>query len=464
MILDVRISSPEITLQKDTATPPSVSDLPPGRIIRAKVLDSLAGNRVQLLVAGQKMTVKTGLPLAQGTEVLLETVRENGTLSFRLASSPSPHATTPAPNSNSGISASLARFFEQINTDLPGLGKTQIPVIKTLLGNLALKSGVRDDQFLTKLIENMGLSLERKLESFLADTRGQTGGPMVKQELKSAILQFLSADATKGNTVAMKDIFAVLEKPIDSFLASLQEGKPAADGFARQELKSVIMQFVSADATGDKASGVRDISGTLDRTLDTFVAGIRGQGGAVPAMDSLVKQDLKAAVLHLMAMAVDEDGGGQMKGVSNALENFQQLNTQVGDSNRFLLPFPVFAGEWFDFGQLLIDTGKKGSDGEESENRVIRIAFLMKMTALGNIRAEFSILKKEISGRFMLEDRETSDYIRSLLPELESRLALINYSVKKIDCCVAPPKDFFPDVLLQSMVPPSENSGFNLVV
>ncbi|MEH0019903.1 MAG: hypothetical protein V6Z89_09620 [Desulfobacter sp.] len=327
-----------------------------------------------------------------------------------------------------------------------------------------MKSGVRDDQFLTKLIENMGLSLERKLESFLADTRGQTGGPMVKQELKSAILQFLSADATKGNTVAMKDIFAVLEKPIDSFLASLQEGKPAADGFARQELKSVIMQFVSADATGDKASGVRDISGTLDRTLDTFVAGIRGQGGAVPAMDSLVKQDLKAAVLHLMAMAVDEDGGGQMKGVSNALENFQQLNTQVGDSNRFLLPFPVFAGEWFDFGQLLIDTGKKGSDGEESENRVIRIAFLMKMTALGNIRAEFSILKKEISGRFMLEDRETSDYIRSLLPELESRLALINYSVKKIDCCVAPPKDFFPDVLLQSMVPPSENSGFNLVV
>lgn len=464
MILDVRISSPEITLQKDAATPASVSDLPPGRIIRAKVLDSLAGNRMQLLVAGQKMTVKTGLPLAHGTEVLLETVRENGTLSFRLASSPSPQTTTPAPNSNSGISASLARFFEQINTDLPGLGKTQIPVVKNILGNLALKSGVRDDQFLPKLIENMGVSLERKLASFLADNRGQPGGPMVKQELKSAILQFLSADATKGNTAAMKDIFAVLEKPMDSFLASLQEGKPAADGFARQELKSAIMQFMSTDATGDKASGVKDISGTLDRTLDTFVAGLRGQGVAGPAMDSLVKQDLKAAVLHLMAMAADEDGGAQMKGVSNALENFQQLNTQVGDSNRFLLPFPVFAGEWFDFGQLLIDTGKKGSDDEESENRMIRIAFLMKMTALGNIRAEFSILKKEISGRFMLEDRETRDYIRSLLPELESRLALINYSVKKIECCVAPPKDFFPDVLLQSMVPPSENSGFNLVV
>ncbi len=350
MIFNVQISSPELTLQKETDKPYSTSHLKQGQLVPAKVLDVLPQNKAQLLVAGQKVIAKTDLPLTPGTEIVLEVTQDKGSLSFRLAH---PSALSSPSSSNSGLSTSLVRFFGQIDELLPELGKTQAPDIKNILQNISLKSGARDDQFLPKLLENMGLSLENKIGTFLTDPRGTT-------------------------------------------------------------------------------------------------------------MDEMAKQDLKAAVLSFTAMETDESS--TMKGISNALESFQQLNSQTGDSNRFLLPFPVLVGEQFDFGQLFVNTGEKGAEGEENESRVIQIAFLMRLTALGNIRADFSILKKAITGRFLLEDQETCDYLKALVPELKNRLASIDYKVHKIECKVAASKELSSDALIQSMVEPLENSGFNLVI
>ncbi len=356
MIFNVQISSPELTLQKETGKPYSIPNLKQGQLVPAKVLALLPQNKAQLLVAGQKVIAKTDLPLTPGTELVLEVTQEKDALSFRLA--PASVLSSPS-SSNSDLSTSLVRFFGQIDELLPELGKTQAPDIKNILQNIALKSGTRDDQFLPKLLENMGLTLENKIGTALADPQGS----------------------------AMRQM-----------------------------------------------------------------------------MDEMAKQDLKAAVLSFMTIETDDETSNTMRGVSNALESFQQLNSQTGDSNRFLLPFPVLVGEQFDFGQLFVDTGKKEAAGGDNENRVIQIAFLMRLTALGNIRADFSILKKAITGRFLLEDQETCDYLQSLVPELKNQLASLDYKAHKIECQVAVPKELSSDALIQSMIEPLENSGFDLVI
>ncbi len=356
MIPNVQISPKELILQKEASSKIPLLGLKKGQVINAKVVGLLVQGKAQLLVAGQKVVVKTDLPLTPGQDIKLELTQEKGTLSFKLLDSP-PSSSTP---SRKGFS--LARFISQ-TTSLLELGQTKDSQVNDILGRVALKSGKRDDLFLPKLLENMGMTLEKKMGGLL----------------------------------------------------------------------------VSTDKTALK-----------------------------PALNALLKQDLKGALLNLMAMekggAGDEPLSKSVRAASNTLEGFQQLNSQSTESNRFLLPFPILAGDQFNFGQLFVNTGKKGGDDESPENRVIQLAFLLNMTALGSVRAEFSILKKAITGRFLLEDQESCDHIKALVPELKDRLSAIEYQAQKIECRVAEPKVLSPNTFIQSMFDSESTHGLDLII
>lgn len=357
MIPNVQISPKDLILQKEAGSKISLLDLKKGQVINAKVVGLLVQGKAQLLVAGQKVVVKTDLPLIPGQEIKLELTQEKGTLSFKLLGSP------PSPSTPSRNGFSLARFISQTGS-LLDLGQTKDSQVNEILGKVALKSGKRDDLFLPRLLENMGMTLEKKMGGLL----------------------------------------------------------------------------VSMDKTALK-----------------------------PALNALLKQDLKGALLNLMAMeksggAGDEPLSKSVKAMSNTLEGFQQLNSQSTESNRFLLPFPILAGDQFNFGQLFVNTGKKGGDNESPENRVIQLAFLLNMTALGSVRAEFSILKKAITGRFLLEDQESCDHIKALVPELKDRLSAIEYQAQKIECRVAEPKTLSPNTFIQSMFDSENTHGLDLII
>ncbi len=184
---------------------------------------------------------------------------------------------------------------------------------------------------------------------------------------------------------------------------------------------------------------------------------------AVKSMDQLLKQDLKGALLKQLSM---ESTGGEsvqktgvqtpdvqkmVLGFLDTLENFQLLNTQTSESGRYLMPFPVFVGSDLSFGQLLIDTGDR-KDGEDKESRkMIRISFLLKMTNMGSVRADFSILKKAITGRFLLENDEVCNYVKSMIPQLKSRFEKVEYAVGNIDCFTAATEEIQPNVLMESL-------------
>ena len=170
----------------------------------------------------------------------------------------------------------------------------------------------------------------------------------------------------------------------------------------------------------------------------------------------LLNQDVKALIQKelLMAGPNPSESLNMAASFSETLENFQILNHHSSESGRFLLPFPVFSEDVFRFGQLFIDTGGKKENEESSADRLIRISFLLDMSLLGPLRADFSVLKNEISGRFLLNDEDTCQYVRSMIPELKERLNAIDYKVHEIDCVLGDkirlqPVDFI-DALLES--------------
>ena len=182
----------------------------------------------------------------------------------------------------------------------------------------------------------------------------------------------------------------------------------------------------------------------------------------------LAGQDLKAAALSLAGMENDPGKTTVLKHISDALDNFAQLNVKSGDGGqsqdgaRFLLPFPVWREDGFDFGQLMVDTGKTGT--ANTGKKMLSISFLLNMTALGTLRADFSILDKTIAGRFLLENQATCDYLTPKISELRQRLSGIGYQAGNIDCRVARPEQIAPTSLMHSMKAPDDMQGLNIVV
>jgi hypothetical protein len=191
-----------------------------------------------------------------------------------------------------------------------------------------------------------------------------------------------------------------------------------------------------------------------------------GQDPVGTRLDQLIKQDLKGALLQQLGMETSRGDVAQkiVTGVVDTLENFQLLNTHTSESGRYLIPFPVFVGSDLSFGQLLIDTGEKKQEKDRDGHKMIRVSFLLNMTNLGPVRADFSILNKAITGRFLLENDDICDYVKSMIPELKTRFEQIEFSVGNIDCFTAAADEIQPNVLMESLFQNENQSVLNIVI
>ncbi|MBU1340098.1 MAG: hypothetical protein KKE44_00385 [Proteobacteria bacterium] len=183
-------------------------------------------------------------------------------------------------------------------------------------------------------------------------------------------------------------------------------------------------------------------------------------------LDNLLNQDLKGNILKELLTA-DPGKFEALKmaaSFSETIENFQLLNHQNSDSGRFLLPFPILGEQGFSFGQLLIDTGDKSKNDNKEGDKVIHISFLLNMTRLGPLRADFSIFKKEITGRFLLNDDDTCQYVKSKIPELKTGLESIEYHVRQIDCMTAKKEDIQQSCFIETLVKANDDQVLNIVI
>ncbi len=155
--------------------------------------------------------------------------------------------------------------------------------------------------------------------------------------------------------------------------------------------------------------------------------------------ENLINNDIKALAMKL-AMIVD----GEDKNIRNTLRSFvdgiekmQILNTHSSEeSGRYLLPLPFFLNDTLKFGQLLVDLDRNSKSDGDTNDRAIRVAFILEMTRLGHLKADFSIYKKSISGEFGVENDEVQKLFNQLIPGLKEKFEEKEYVVNKIGCSV----------------------------
>jgi hypothetical protein len=185
------------------------------------------------------------------------------------------------------------------------------------------------------------------------------------------------------------------------------------------------------------------------------------------AVRQLVTGDLKAVCLRLLSGAggtLPETLAGQLRGVLEGLEQHQLLNQHLLENdNRYLLPIPLSEQETLKFGQLLIGLGgQKGAEGRK--DRLVTVSFLLSLSRLGELRADFSILKEGLTGAFGVADESARALVTAHLPELRKKLQDHGYSVLDISCRVLEPRQLSEMNFVAQAVAAPDGGFFNLVV
>jgi hypothetical protein len=193
----------------------------------------------------------------------------------------------------------------------------------------------------------------------------------------------------------------------------------------------------------------------------------RGAAPTPEAVANLVAGDLKAVCLKFLSGAggtLPEALTAQLRGILEGLEQHQLLNQHLLENDgRYLVPIPLSDQQALKFGQLLLGLGgRKGEGG--GKDRLVTVSFLLSLSQLGELRADFSILKTGLTGAFGVADEAARALVMEHLPELKQKLLDHGYSVLDISCRVLESQQLSEMSLLAQAVAPPDEGFFNLVV
>lgn len=258
---------------------------------------------------------------------------------------------------------------------------------------------------------------------------------------------------------------------------ALKSGKTDVDFLPRLLQKSgILMESKLADMLKSPSSGSTEIySNPASDSPKASAASPLTSSPAppAPAPSSFIQEDIKGAVLNFIANSGFEaseslslnDIHSFQEFVQN-LENVRLLNSHLSESGKYIIPFPLFSGDQFSFGQLLIDLGQKDKDdenGSSKENSLLKVSLFLDMTNLGPVRADFSVLKNNITGGFQVSDQETADFFNSMLSELKERLQTHQFNVHKIECRMVEPEKLAEKSIINELLK-SEDHGLSLMI
>jgi hypothetical protein len=173
-------------------------------------------------------------------------------------------------------------------------------------------------------------------------------------------------------------------------------------------------------------------------------------GSPMPVRES----DLKAIVLQTLQSVKIEDESltTSLRSFAEHLEHLQQFNQKTFDeSGKMLLPVPLLWNNELKFGQFLLDMGKDRSQKPASE-RIIKVSMLLEMSHLGDVRADFAVFKKSISGFFGVGSKAIQQFFLSRIPAVIESLKEQQFAVQKIDCQVLRPETLANATLMDDML------------
>ncbi len=176
----IQISSSRMTVVGEKGQPKAFSALKNNQIVQARVLQVTSPDQAQLLINGQKINVKTTVPLHLGEDIHLKVQAQKDGYVLRL--------TSPSSSGTQTHLAPLLRFFSRPDA-LSTLFKTDQSLGFDILEKMALKSSQKDDQFLPRLMDKGGLLLEKKLAAVLQQQDPASATRMTDRQLPAKQVQ-----------------------------------------------------------------------------------------------------------------------------------------------------------------------------------------------------------------------------------------------------------------------------------
>lgn len=373
--------------------------------------------------------------------------RERSALSSVLKSFAGQMDAGPVPSEQAkGLAGVLNRFLPPAVSGAPVSGEP-VPALASPLAGVLSKGSRQAVQAVLKA-----------LGPLMADDGHLSLQPEQKTVLDSGIRQLTAL--LENDTSAPLDLLNRMARGKPGISLSREQAgvlKAALEIPGQKPGKGLVLLTPGMDATAAAQEG-KEIVGRIESALSRWIP-----GEPAPAR---VHQDLIEATVRLASFLEKEgtDTRGRLKEFVSTIESFQTLNTQTSESGRYLIPFPIFSASTFSFGQLFFELGKGKDDSREAPaKRLIKVSLLLTMTRLGDLRVDFSMLKSDISGRFLVADSDTAGFIRPLLPELVQRLNQQRFNVLHLDCQTAAPAVFSHTAFVETLTA-GNSQGLNVVI
>lgn len=468
------------------------------QVVDAKVLKLISPSKAELLILGKKVVADTSessnlakANLAKGDTIQLkvtdqghlnilkvipEKVLPQNTASENLKTSAQPamHSasslktaslnpnlnSTTAVNSNiSKHSNSAIQFFAK-NQPFEGFTKLAAALFSNLKELTEKKFSVITNTTPQKVLVK---NLSEQFQTDKSSANNLTNQVHTDKASANNLINHLQTDKPVMDKADIKNLLMSV---------ALKSGKTDVDFLPRLLQKSgILMESKLADMLKSPASLSTEIYS--NSASDSPKVSSPLSYPTPPSPSSFIQEDIKGAVLNFIANSGFEaseslslnDIHSFQEFVQN-LENVQLLNSHLSESGKYIIPFPLFSGDQFSFGQLLIDLGNKDKDdekGSSKENSLLKVSLFLDMTNLGPVRADFSVLKNNITGGFQVSDQETANFFNSMLSELKERLQTHQFNVHKIECRMVEPEKLAEKSIINELLK-SEDHGLSLMI
>ncbi len=416
-------------------------------ILTAKVLSRKGGkgdqSQVRLLINGKPVSVKAAIPLFVGQEIRLALTHEKNGISLRFLTSELSEKTR-----DSSLPTNLSASVDTSE-------KQSLTWEASERHQLTKHGFASTGKWVSAL--SKGVEMERLFPGDMQAGKEQRAGIGKFQEM-SALLDGKGSLSTGEKTIS--DLLFATSLSKTRNLSRLFSGKEAAleKIFSALSLKSDVPDK-------DFLPKLLSFGGLLFEKKMASVLETKGVASFRELLPQIVQQDAKGAALEALHQAIEKEASSSGRaGFSDTIESVQIVNSHTSESGRYFLPFPIADPQGFRLGQLFVDLGGKQEKDQENNRKNIKIAFLLEMSQIGHVRADFSILDRAITGRFLFENTEACAYADSMIPRLKEGLAKAGFHAAAIDCVVAKPREIDPGVFMDACLEQVSDSEVHIVI
>jgi hypothetical protein len=257
---------------------------------------------------------------------------------------------------------------------------------------------------------------------------GLTNG--AKNALGSNPYQFFCKDGVLG---ALKQVLTQLHG--------------ADNGSVDSNLKATAQKLTDQLQHAALRSPVADVS-LLKRAIAMFGTSLENKlrvltslpASQIPsAISNTAQHDIKALALTLKHLLSGTGSEAENK-LNSYIDSFEQLQlfnqTSSEKSGKILIPLPLGFSDELSYGQLFLGFGSQRENRHRKSEGLISIAFLLNLPSWGGVRADFSLFKHTLTGRFAVTNARLKSLIDQGLGDLTQKLEMQSFHVKHMTCQV----------------------------